>query len=139
MTKEEIKKRISFECKIIAENKADSKYEIVGVASIFAKELREMQDLAISGKETCLLEPWAIGKASWEALGQPLALGAPWMPKVDPGSKRASLGTFGIVRNKYIGFISIIAPVGPAGDPRGRVLWSPVRPLAKKQTPRARR
>jgi ribonuclease HII len=40
---EEILKRLSFECKIISENKADSKYEIVGAASIIAKELREQE------------------------------------------------------------------------------------------------
>ncbi len=38
---DEILKRLSFETKIISENKADSKYEIVGAASIAAKELRE--------------------------------------------------------------------------------------------------
>lgn len=38
---EEIKNRLSFETKIISENKADDKYEIVGAASIAAKELRE--------------------------------------------------------------------------------------------------
>lgn len=40
---EGILKRLSFECKIISENKADSKYEIVGAASIAAKELREQE------------------------------------------------------------------------------------------------
>ncbi len=42
---DEILKRLSFECKIISENKADDKYEIVGAASVVAKELRE-QELA---------------------------------------------------------------------------------------------
>jgi len=41
----EILKKLNFECKIISENKADDKYEIVGAASIIAKELRE-QELA---------------------------------------------------------------------------------------------
>ncbi len=36
-------KRLSFETKIISENKADSKYPIVGAASIVAKELREKE------------------------------------------------------------------------------------------------
>lgn len=40
---EDILKRLSFECKIISENKADDKYEIVGAASICAKELREQE------------------------------------------------------------------------------------------------
>ena len=40
---DEILKRLSFECKIISENKADDKYEIVGAASIIAKELREQE------------------------------------------------------------------------------------------------
>ena len=40
---EEILKRLSFECKIISENKADDTYEIVGAASIIAKELREQE------------------------------------------------------------------------------------------------
>ena len=40
---EDILKRLSFECKIISENKADSKYELVGAASIIAKELREKE------------------------------------------------------------------------------------------------
>lgn len=43
--KETIEKRLKFECKVIAENKADLNYEIVGAASICAKELRE-QELA---------------------------------------------------------------------------------------------
>ncbi|MCA9496134.1 MAG: ribonuclease HII [Nanoarchaeota archaeon] len=40
---EEIKKHLKFDCKIIAENKADVKYEVVGAASIIAKELREQE------------------------------------------------------------------------------------------------
>lgn len=36
-------KRLSFDCKIISENKADSKYTLVGAASIVAKELRERE------------------------------------------------------------------------------------------------
>lgn len=40
---DELLKQLSFECKIISENKADSKYEIVGAASIVAKELREKE------------------------------------------------------------------------------------------------
>lgn len=40
---EQLKKMLDFECKIIAENKADTKYEIVGAASICAKELREQE------------------------------------------------------------------------------------------------
>lgn len=42
---DEIQKQLKFECKIISENKADSKYPIVSAASIIAKELRE-QELA---------------------------------------------------------------------------------------------
>jgi ribonuclease HII len=42
---EDLLKKLDFEPKIISENKADSKYSIVGAASIFAKELRE-QELA---------------------------------------------------------------------------------------------
>lgn len=38
---DEILKKLSFEPKIISENKADTKYEMVGAASIIAKELRE--------------------------------------------------------------------------------------------------
>lgn len=41
--KDEILKRLSFECKIISENKADVNYPIVGAASIIAKELREQE------------------------------------------------------------------------------------------------
>lgn len=40
---DDILKRLSFECKIISENKADDNYEIVGAASIIAKELREQE------------------------------------------------------------------------------------------------
>ncbi len=40
---DEILRRLSFECKIISENKADKKYEMVGAASIIAKELREQE------------------------------------------------------------------------------------------------
>lgn len=40
---EDISKRLSFDCKIISENKADDKYPIVGAASIAAKELREQE------------------------------------------------------------------------------------------------
>ena len=40
---EEISKRLSFDCKIISENKADTKYPIVGAASIAAKQLREQE------------------------------------------------------------------------------------------------
>lgn len=40
---EKLLKRLSFECKIISENKADDKYPIVGAASIVAKELREKE------------------------------------------------------------------------------------------------
>ena len=40
---DELLKRLSFECKIISENKADVKYSIVGAASIVAKELREKE------------------------------------------------------------------------------------------------
>lgn len=39
----DILKRLSFECKIISENKADLNYPIVGAASIIAKELREQE------------------------------------------------------------------------------------------------
>lgn len=38
-----ILRKLSFEPKIISENKADDKYEIVGAASIIAKELREQE------------------------------------------------------------------------------------------------
>ncbi len=40
---ETLLKKLSYEPKIISENKADSKYEIVGAASIIAKELREQE------------------------------------------------------------------------------------------------
>jgi len=40
---EQLLKKLSFDCKIISENKADDKYEIVGAASIIAKELREQE------------------------------------------------------------------------------------------------
>lgn len=42
---EKLLQRLSFECKIISENKADATYPLVGAASIAAKELRE-QELA---------------------------------------------------------------------------------------------
>jgi ribonuclease HII len=45
--KEELESKIKFDCKVIAENKADSKYPIVGAASIIAKELREREVLEI--------------------------------------------------------------------------------------------
>lgn len=37
----DLQKKLSFECKIISENKADTKYPLVGAASIVAKQLRE--------------------------------------------------------------------------------------------------
>lgn len=40
---DDILKRLSFKSRIISENKADDKYEIVGAASIIAKELREQE------------------------------------------------------------------------------------------------
>jgi len=40
---DDLLKKLSFECKIISENKADVKYPIVGAASIVAKELREKE------------------------------------------------------------------------------------------------
>lgn len=40
---DDLKKHLNFECKIISENKADTKYTIVGAASICAKELREQE------------------------------------------------------------------------------------------------
>jgi len=40
---DELLKKLSFECKLICENKADAKYEMVGAASIVAKELREKE------------------------------------------------------------------------------------------------
>lgn len=40
---EDLRELLTFDCKIIAENKADTKYEIVGAASICAKELREQE------------------------------------------------------------------------------------------------
>ncbi len=40
---DDILKMLSFECKIISENKADVNYEVVGAASIIAKELREQE------------------------------------------------------------------------------------------------
>jgi ribonuclease HII len=41
--KNNILKRLSYSPKIISENKADQKYELVGAASIIAKELREKE------------------------------------------------------------------------------------------------
>ncbi|MFP4402658.1 MAG: ribonuclease HII [Candidatus Nanoarchaeia archaeon] len=38
-----LEKTLNFECTIIAENKADSTYPIVGAASVIAKELREQE------------------------------------------------------------------------------------------------
>ncbi len=40
---DELLARLSFECKIIAENKADDTFSLVGAASIIAKELREQE------------------------------------------------------------------------------------------------
>jgi len=40
---DDLRKHLKFECKIIAENKADTKYTVVGAASICAKELREQE------------------------------------------------------------------------------------------------
>jgi ribonuclease HII len=40
---EQLKGMLDFDCKIISENKADTKYELVGAASICAKELREQE------------------------------------------------------------------------------------------------
>ncbi|MFW6285907.1 MAG: ribonuclease HII [Nanoarchaeota archaeon] len=40
---EQIKKKLSIDCKIISENKADTKYPIVSAASIVAKQLREQE------------------------------------------------------------------------------------------------
>jgi ribonuclease HII len=39
----EIKAKLDFDCEIISENKADDKYEIVGLASIIAKVNRELE------------------------------------------------------------------------------------------------
>jgi len=47
---EQIQKRLGFDCKIISENKADTKYTIVGAASIIAKELREKEIQEIKEK-----------------------------------------------------------------------------------------
>jgi len=40
---DDILKQLSYDVKIISENKADDKYEVVGAASIIAKELREQE------------------------------------------------------------------------------------------------
>jgi len=52
---EEILKRLSFEAKIVSENKADDKYPLVGAASIVAKELREqeLEQIRINIKLDC--------------------------------------------------------------------------------------
>ena len=50
---DDILKRLSFECKIISENKADVKYKIVGAASICAKELREQEVAQIKSNIKC--------------------------------------------------------------------------------------
>lgn len=52
---ENLLKRLSFDCKIISENKADLKYPIVGAASIIAKELREqeLEQIKINIKLDC--------------------------------------------------------------------------------------
>lgn len=52
---DEILKRLSFDCKIISENKADVNYPIVGAASIVAKELREqeLEQIRINIKLDC--------------------------------------------------------------------------------------
>lgn len=52
---EDLKKRLSFDCKVISENKADLKYPIVGAASIIAKELREqeLEQIRINIKLDC--------------------------------------------------------------------------------------
>ena len=44
---EKLKSKLNFNCKIVAENKADNKYRIVSLASIFAKEKREEEVLQI--------------------------------------------------------------------------------------------
>ncbi len=49
-------KRLKFDCKIISENKADSKYSVVGAASIIAKELREQEVEQIKINVAKLLE-----------------------------------------------------------------------------------
>jgi ribonuclease HII len=40
---DEILRKLSVDCKIISENKADSKYPVVGAASVIAKQLREQE------------------------------------------------------------------------------------------------
>lgn len=52
---EDLQKRLSFECKIISENKADLNYEVVGAASIIAKELREQElaQIRLNIKQDC--------------------------------------------------------------------------------------
>lgn len=52
---ENLQKKLSFECKIISENKADLKYSVVGAASIIAKELREqeLEQIRINIKLDC--------------------------------------------------------------------------------------
>ena len=53
---EDLLKRLKFDCRIISENKADSKYTVVGAASIIAKELREQEVEQIKINVAKLLE-----------------------------------------------------------------------------------
>ena len=46
----ELQDKLKFDCKVISENKADSKYTVVGAASIIAKELREKEIQEIKDK-----------------------------------------------------------------------------------------
>lgn len=54
---DDLLKKLSFECKIISENRADDKYPIVGAASIIAKELREKEIREIKENIHKILNP----------------------------------------------------------------------------------
>lgn len=76
---EELRKKLSFECKIISENKADTKYPIVGAASIAAKELREQEVAEIKTNIHKILSPHSPPLTS--LTDSPVGSGYPSDPK----------------------------------------------------------
>lgn len=78
---ENILRKLSFEPKIISENKADDKYEIVGAASIIAKELREQELEQIKLNVYNILHPQSPKTELDSLLDSPVGSGYPADPK----------------------------------------------------------
>ena len=66
---EELQNKLSFECKVIAENKADQNQPIVGAASIAAKQLREQELIEIKTNVNKLLRNSQVDLEAQASLG----------------------------------------------------------------------